>query len=390
MAPLAQLQQDIDRVLKRVDDSIQEFSSSSQEDSIAAKFRDIHDQHEMLKKLSNALQQDRSELQSLLGKGQVRKAQKERLKLAKVSVDNALESFQSFENKLSENEFPAKTASSAVLGEATILQRDSKVQWDQLLRETPDDCEMLEEFICKICQVHVVGCEPKLARCSHLFCGDCIATWFEVQPRSQSWAQRAQSAGCVPCPVCKEPLHEERDLFPVCSEGQNECALLYRLLSGVKIACGNSAKCCAEGKCTWTGTYASYQKHFQACKNVSLDNAPSESKVLETKANSIWTKARNIETNVQEDVPDKCENDVDKDATEHDLKQDALQPALQQTPVEPVNVASAIRSFETNDPSQLAVQVGELIQVLSQHESGWTYGRKGDESVGWFPNWAIA
>merc|ERR1719408_549801 len=146
-----------------------------------------------------------------------------------------------------------KADSIVLKSEECIQHKDEKVQWDQLLRAEGDDSEMMEEFICKICQVHVVGCEPKLARCSHIFCGDCIATWFAVQPRSQSWAQRAQSAGLVPCPVCKEPLHEENDLFTVCPEGQNESALLWRLLSGVKIVCGNNPKCRKDGKCNWTG-----------------------------------------------------------------------------------------------------------------------------------------
>jgi len=65
---------------------------------------------------------------------------------------------------------------------------ETKVQEDQLLSEA-------EEFICKICQIHVVGCSPKLTNCSHLFCGDCIAQWFDQHPQSQTWAQRAKSAG---------------------------------------------------------------------------------------------------------------------------------------------------------------------------------------------------
>merc|ERR1712216_869737 len=218
----------------------------------------------------------------------MRKTQKQKLEVARVSIDRALEKFQAFEHELQDKEDASTTGSSTLNGNARESKVDEvqaietlveappphtevKVQWDQLLMDTADDTGMIEEFVCKICQVHVVGCGPKLARCSHLFCGDCIAKWFEVQPRSQTWAQRAQSAGLVPCPVCKEPLHQERDLFSVCATGQNESAFLWRMLSGVKIVCANNPKCRCDGQCTWVGEYGSYQEHLQTCANVPLD-----------------------------------------------------------------------------------------------------------------------
>jgi len=39
---------------------------------------------------------------------------------------------------------------------------EHKISEDQLVQDA-------EEFICKICYVHVVGCSPKLTKCSHLF-----------------------------------------------------------------------------------------------------------------------------------------------------------------------------------------------------------------------------
>jgi len=139
-----------------------------------------------------------------------------------------------------------------------------KVQEDQLLSEA-------EEFICKICQIHVVGCSPKLTSCSHLFCGDCIAQWFSQHPESQTWAQRARAAGperVVPCPVCKQPLNEKRDLYPVCGvTSRSENLLLWRMLSSLKIMCANHPKVNPEGTCDWIGEYGSYQKHVWQCKN---------------------------------------------------------------------------------------------------------------------------
>lgn len=145
-----------------------------------------------------------------------------------------------------------------------------KVQEEQLLSEAA-------EFICKICQIHVAGCGPKLTSCSHLFCGDCIATWFNQHPDNQTWAQRARSAGpdrVVPCPVCKQPLNEKRDLYPVCGvTSRSENLLLWRMLSSLKIVCANHQKVRPDGKCDWVGEYGSYQKHASQCKNQSMSDA---------------------------------------------------------------------------------------------------------------------
>eukprot|EP00448_Togula_jolla_P011337 CAMPEP_0170598378 /NCGR_PEP_ID=MMETSP0224-20130122/16216_1 /TAXON_ID=285029 /ORGANISM="Togula jolla, Strain CCCM 725" /LENGTH=952 /DNA_ID=CAMNT_0010922927 /DNA_START=52 /DNA_END=2910 /DNA_ORIENTATION=+ len=146
---------------------------------------------------------------------------------------------------------------------------EEKVQADQLLGEA-------EEFICKICQIHVVGCSPKLTNCSHLFCGDCIATWFAQHPESQTWAQRARSAGperVVPCPVCKQPLNEKRDLYPVCgATSRSENLLLWRMLSSLKIMCQNHSRLRpgGDGRCDWVGEYGQYQKHARGCKNLPV------------------------------------------------------------------------------------------------------------------------
>lgn len=145
-----------------------------------------------------------------------------------------------------------------------IEPEEVKVQEDQLLSEA-------DEFICKICQIHVVGCSPKLTSCSHLFCGDCIAQWFSQHPESQTWAQRARAAGperVVPCPVCKQPLNENRDLYPLCGVTcRSENLLLWRMLSSLKIMCANHPKVLPDGRCDWTGEYGSYQKHISVCKN---------------------------------------------------------------------------------------------------------------------------
>mmetsp|Transcript_57362 Transcript_57362/g.92953 ORF Transcript_57362/g.92953 Transcript_57362/m.92953 type:complete len:939 (+) Transcript_57362:131-2947(+) len=157
-----------------------------------------------------------------------------------------------------------------------LAEDEAKVQADQLLGDA-------EEFICKICQVHVVGCSPKLTNCSHLFCGDCLAQWFAQHPESQTWAQRARSAGperVVPCPVCKQPLNEKKDLYPVCgATSRSENLLLWRMLSSLKIVCMNSSQLRPkDGRCDWVGEYGQYQKHAKACSNLPMAEYGEESR----------------------------------------------------------------------------------------------------------------
>lgn len=152
-----------------------------------------------------------------------------------------------------------------------------KVMVDQLFSKKGANNGFADEFICKICLVHMVGCKPMLARCTHFFCGDCIDQWFKVQPGSKTWAQRVESAGSVPCPVCKEPLREEQDLYPVSCDSEGGFKMLHRMLSGTRIVCVNNPKCSPNGNCHWTGDYGSYQDHIRLCKNVHIpdDAAPA-------------------------------------------------------------------------------------------------------------------
>jgi len=89
--------------------------------------------------------------------------------------------------------------------------------------------------------------------------------------------------------------------------------------------------------------------------------------------------------------------EVQSNVIETDSASQLSQPTVQQKSEKPAGAVSAIRSFAANGSSQLGVQKGDLIEVLNQHESGWTYGRKVHQDaeskhqkfVGWFPNWAI-
>jgi len=141
---------------------------------------------------------------------------------------------------------------------------EAKILVEQLAQGADSGELAASEFICQICQLHVVSCQPKLTTCTHLFCGDCISRWMEVQPSGQSWATRMKSKGAVPCPVCKEPLHADQDLHLVCAGGPGGSGMLWEYLASIKIVCVNHPSCTPGGTCTWEGEYGSYQEHVRA------------------------------------------------------------------------------------------------------------------------------
>lgn len=232
-----------------------------------------------------------------------------------------------------------------------INPEEIKVQEDQLLSEA-------EEFICKICQIHVVGCSPKLTSCSHLFCGDCLAQWFSQHPDIQTWAQRAKSAGperIVPCPVCKQPLNEKKDLYPVCGSTQrSENLLLWRMLSALKIMCVNHHKIRPDGKCDWIGEYGQYQKHALSCSNHpgdgsagaddktsrsdSLSQAPSTSTAQPTpdsKASADLSIAKELLSSAREEpVQAKAAPPVSQPAPVQSKPKQAAPPVSQPAPTQ--------------------------------------------------------
>lgn len=187
-----------------------------------------------------------------------------------------------------------------------------KVSVDQLVYDNADS-ELLEEFKCKICLVNLVGCGPRLTRCSHLFCGDCIEQWFTAHPSNKTWAQRAKDGASVPCPVCKEPLLKEQDLHPVGPNGDGGSKILYQMLSNTQIVCANHPTCNSDGKCTWSGEYGSYQDHIRCCQNVPMqvnDAAVSpEQANIEPEETFIDTLAENFQAQqIESDVAEEAVN----------------------------------------------------------------------------------
>lgn len=67
--------------------------------------------------------------------------------------------------------------------------------------------------------------------------------------------------------------------------------------------------------------------------------------------------------------------------------------STEQTESEGSFVAQAVSSFEPTGSNMVPVQAGDLIQVLEEHKSGWTYAKnlnlKVPSNTGWVPSWIV-
>lgn len=152
----------------------------------------------------------------------------------------------------------------------------TKICADQLI----GDKSFGDEFVCKICLVHVVGCGPQLTKCSHLFCGDCLQQWFNAHPSNQTWAQRAKTGGAVPCPVCKTSLRKETDIYPIEEHGNPNSSFMWKMIQGLQIKCTAKGGCC-----TWKGEIGSYHEHLQCGRCGEVE--PEDTTSLEETQSSI-------------------------------------------------------------------------------------------------------
>jgi hypothetical protein len=60
-------------------------------------------------------------------------------------------------------------------------------------------------------------------------------------------------------------------------------------------------------------------------------------------------------------------------------------------PKETKNLVTVTTAFSATDSSQLTLVPDDRVEIVQQHTTGWTYGRKAaDLSEGWFPDWACA
>jgi len=277
-----QLQQEVISTLKKVDGDIRRFAVCLDKAKMSKTVEGIDTENsEELQTLNNQLRQHRDEVRKLMTSAgtPTQKMKKDvnasnaskKLADARQRIEHELRRFQEYESGLVTKALSvASPTSTGSETDVSIHDHDSevKVTVDQVVGSANND--LIEEFTCKICLVHLVGCEPQLTRCSHLFCGDCMSQWFAMNPGNKTWAQRAKSAGSVPCPVCKEPLHKDQDLNPVSRDGEGGSQMLFRMLSDTKIVCGNNARCNANGQCDWKGDYGSYQEHIRVCRNLPL------------------------------------------------------------------------------------------------------------------------
>mmetsp|Transcript_45283 Transcript_45283/g.101931 ORF Transcript_45283/g.101931 Transcript_45283/m.101931 type:complete len:321 (-) Transcript_45283:100-1062(-) len=267
-----QVQQEVDRTLHGADIDLRDLADILEKAKASANSDVEERRRESLRVVCARLRDRRAEVRKWAAQLDAHDGLRSRLELARSRIEQEIRRLKDFE---SSSEVKVSKASELL----QPLQQEVKVLTDQLPQDDLSNSGMTEEFICKICLVHVVGCAPRLTRCSHLFCGDCLGTWFATQPGSQTWAGRAQAAGSVPCPACKEPLHPSRDIQCLSPQGRGCSALVWQLLRRTKIVCANHRQCDAGGTCEWVGDYGSYQEHARTCGSPALSCSPASMEV---------------------------------------------------------------------------------------------------------------
>ena len=292
-----------------------------------------------------------------------------------------------------------------------------------------------DELICKICHTYFLGCAPKLTKCMHVFCGDCLESWIQVQPTFRSWAQVAKTAGqarLVPCPVCKTPLNDKTDIHLVLGEGSSlvepDCLRVAASLRNLPVICHNNAS--EGGKCAWEGTYTQYQNHAKTCtlnasRSLIEPNtiAPPQShqkqatcergdstvpvlipfangglkdtvsvetghriSILERAESSGWMYVRNLSAGNEGWIPEYCTK-----------RYDAWFEDLTASLGKHVEKSSAIRDFDpTQDPAVanhtkdfqfMSLREGEVFTVCERSKNGWNLVINTDGSrQGWVPD----
>lgn len=337
---------------------------------------------------------------------------------------------------------PAKSPAARAVQALSEPQEVPKILEDQLLGEA-------EEFVCKICYVHVVSDNPVLTSCAHLFCGDCFQSWLKQHPESQSWAQRAKQGPdrTVPCPVCKHDLNVKTDLHPVANaSSRSENLLLWRMLSSLKIMCSNNPKIRSDGECDWVGEYGTFEAHIKLCQNKRLSS--EDPKITDPKTNKLANASESSDLQCANTTagptPDtssppgeethSCHSDssLDDSPNRKGAQQDstpASQPKPQactqasqpkpapkvKEPLAPKAAAQpqavqqgtskkaqaqeetvvllAVHTYTSETGSGImSVTAGERMEVHQRHESGWCFCCLLDQPStpsGWVPNWVL-
>uniref|UniRef100_A0A7S1W6N2 RING-type domain-containing protein n=1 Tax=Alexandrium catenella TaxID=2925 RepID=A0A7S1W6N2_ALECA len=278
------MQQDIDRTLRRAEADIRDFVALLKQPCSGRK--EVKRAKE-LQELGAKLQEHRAQVRRWVGLVEPRHESRAKLGAVRGRIEQELRRFREQQSAAKDPQPPSGKSAGPVASTAPaapgaarpgcgpVPSSEVKVLSDQLFEVEASSAQITEEFVCKICLVHLVGCVPRLTRCSHLFCGDCLAQWFAMQPATQTWAGRAQGAASVPCPACKEPLDQDRDVFPILPGGRGCSSLLWQMLSRTKIMCANHPSCDPEGTCMWQGDYGSYQAHIRSCCKPQLPSSPS-------------------------------------------------------------------------------------------------------------------
>ena len=316
----------------------------------------------------------------------------------------------------------------AHLAAASLLPLDEiKVDTDMTKGKRKPEAD---ELICKICHTYFLGCAPKLTKCGHAFCGDCLESWIQVQPTFRSWAQVAKTAGqarLVPCPVCKAPLNDTTDIHLVLTElNDSECVRMASHLRRLELICHNNKEFNPQGNCTWEGTYMQYQTHAKHCtlnkartvieantiappqshqraSNIDRDQATiiipfvecikdtisveaGERVAIHERTDDGWVYVKNFSAGTQGWIPDYCVK-----------RYDAWFEDVMAAVGKHVEKCSAIRDFDPNSDQATASHIshfqflnlreGEVFTVCERAKNGWNLVINSDGSrQGWVPD----
>eukprot|EP00928_Gymnodinium_smaydae_P005657 TRINITY_DN11926_c0_g1_i2.p1 TRINITY_DN11926_c0_g1~~TRINITY_DN11926_c0_g1_i2.p1 ORF type:complete len:420 (+),score=25.16 TRINITY_DN11926_c0_g1_i2:61-1260(+) len=208
-----------------------------------------------------------------------------------------------------------------------------RVEEDQLVDESGD-------FMCMICW-SIVGCDPILAPCAHMFCGGCMQQYLSKMSLALPPKQPGLEA---PCPTCRQQFKLD-ELYPISGRGvrsTGDTSYVWQQLSGLRIRCRFHSG--LGGTCAWEGAYGDYTAHV-----------------------------RNAHEGQFEDL-----------VAEHDPDTLLTEPFVE----------SAARAFTARSNTELSLNSLDKVKIVQSHLCGWYYGvrvsQRGDrDTSGWFPAWVL-
>ncbi|CEM01534.1 unnamed protein product [Vitrella brassicaformis CCMP3155] len=300
------------------------------------------------------------------------------------------------------------------LKEYGISEEASKIDPEALLLKDASDL-----FHCVIC--NSLAFRPKLTRCLHLFCADCLDTWFDKQCNSvevRAWADVARQGRkkSAPCPFCKEDLSKETDMELLSPQSTGLRGEYWKVYRELEIRCRHA-------DCSWQGPLFHYFCHLVKCKHedpshIGDNTWQPRSQLVEQQKKELEQRAdeyRERHTKALEELNHKIQKEREKrravqeakaeqEKAKQQLHQQQMQAAQQQQQ-QPALVTEAANGsgngtalVQQLNQDNCTHDAGLLVEVVLRNDAGWSYGRlvhiDQDQFVvtdtgGWFPDYLL-